>query len=856
MMKRKSLAASFVVFLLGAAFMAGGCVQGEDEELLVASVAHPIATAAAATIGVEACTYCHGRQTDEWLTGQHGNAHSAPWLPQPADPLDAPGFPDYGYFYSGNTLSTAGGRYCAECHDQLGDGLFLTEGVTGNVPRPVIGCESCHGGGAEHFGAGEIPYPKPGAEQCGQCHNGTFDHYTHHPNGDTITEEYLTSPHSRSINDHVYEDEEEGTVRSRCSRCHTNEGYKMYVKLLPGTAGHDEIVDFFEGDPNSDLDDIPPIEDATNVGCGTCHDAHRVTGDNLEILDGDTDSNGNPESGQFNTCTGCHQLVREDGTALLLPGGTPDTYHALRYGTTAIAYSRNIADTHVAAGSSADKRYNWFVGIDSSSGRAVNKPIQPLIFVDKSDPHACAKCHNPHEADAAPNEQWSQSGHGDAIGDPWIHYNWKEMTGGWSGTGRQDCQRCHTATGFMNFANTLAADTVGVADTLYDPANNDFSYLAPDPALGSGDSLGRSESLYCWACHAAIIEHDGNTTEPNEVDIEHAVKFRGQYRNPVTNYNRTLSLSLLYGNTPFSGDTVITGSLSHLTFGGNNVPTPDPSASNMCLTCHSGRENGAAIMDPGINWGETNSVVNSHYLPAGGVLYRQNGYEYLNEGYGHETHYANAAYFAHDAIGTPEAGSTVAAVAGLNGPCVGCHMHANPEKHLFSPVEHDGSTVTLVSTACYECHDAHGHPLTGADIGVEKEEYNSSLEALEGQLSANGFHFLGSYPYFQEGDWTLTSGGTTMAGTTSEARYGQNNMGAAFNFNMLHHEPGAFAHNRFYAKRLIYDSIDWLDNNAMDESVGAAILALESAGDLTALQRQEACEYLLGDDTCATGGRP
>ena len=28
----------------------------------------------------------------------------------------------------------------------------------------------------------------------------------------------------------------------------------------------------------------------------------------------------------------------------------------------------------------------------------------------------------------------------------------------------------------------------------------------------------------------------------------------------------------------------------------------------------------------------------------------------------------------------------------------------------------------------------------------------------------------------------------------------------------LHHEPGAYAHNRFYAKRLLFDSIDWIDN--------------------------------------------
>lgn len=41
-------------------------------------------------------------------------------------------------------------------------------------------------------------------------------------------------------------------------------------------------------------------------------------------------------------------------------------------------------------------------------------------------------------------------------------------------------------------------------------------------------------------------------------------------------------------------------------------------------------------------------------------------------------------------------------------------------------------------------------------------------------------------------------------------------MDTAFNYNLLYHEPGAYAHNRYYTKRLIFDSIDWLDNNNLD----------------------------------------
>jgi hypothetical protein len=62
-------------------------------------------------------------------------------------------------------------------------------------------------------------------------------------------------------------------------------------------------------------------------------------------------------------------------------------------------------------------------------------------------------------------------------------------------------------------------------------------------------------------------------------------------------------------------------------------------------------------------------------------------------------------------------------------------------------------------------------------------------------------------------DWT--DGDNDASGATS----GKNNMGAAFNYNLLEHDPGAFAHNRYYAKRLIFDSIDWLDDGTMNESV-------------------------------------
>ncbi len=69
-------------------------------------------------------------------------------------------------------------------------------------------------------------------------------------------------------------------------------------------------------------------------------------------------------------------------------------------------------------------------------------------------------------------------------------------------------------------------------------------------------------------------------------------------------------------------------------------------------------------------------------------------------------------------------------------------------------------------------------------------------------------------------------------------------MGAAFNFNLLEHDPGAYAHNRIYTKRLIYDSIDWVDDGIMNYSVGATLT--------TRLRRRISTGLLRGGDNLSS----
>jgi hypothetical protein len=54
-------------------------------------------------------------------------------------------------------------------------------------------------------------------------------------------------------------------------------------------------------------------------------------------------------------------------------------------------------------------------------------------------------------------------------------------------------------------------------------------------------------------------------------------------------------------------------------------------------------------------------------------------------------------------------------------------------------------------------------------------------------------------------------------------------MGACFNFNLLKREPAAYVHARTYARRLLYDTIDFLDDGVINQSVGATAIATDPA---------------------------
>jgi hypothetical protein len=444
-------------------------------------------------------------------------------------------------------------------------------------------------------------------------------------------------------------------------------------------------------------------------------------------------------------------------------------------------------------------------------------------YVSSQNMGNCRKCHNPHDpsSQSAVTKEWAKSGHGDTIAPPWANSDFK--TRGTAGAVPADsvataCVRCHTTTGYINYVSSGFTDIHAWGD--------------------AGDKT--KEVLACNACH-----DDGNGN---------AYSWKKR---------RTVGRVTAYSNysSPITGKRLV------------SFPFPDVGTSNICVACHTGNQSGRTIkgIAPFANF-STLGFINSHYLPAAATLFKGGGFEF----YSSTGKYENVATFTHGKTGVDNYSNT-----GNNGPCAGCHMsHPAPaDKHTLLPVKKDadGKIIEIATPICGNCH-AGNDALTPGKMEEENHGFLAALAALAEKLKTRGFAYQGKHPYFSNTNWqTSKSGGTKGGfGSAPEVRSGglpagALTLGAAFNFNLLRNEPGAYAHNRYYTRRLIHDSIDWINDGVLgNDDVEAAINALPddaalkfNSGGSTivfdATTRSRAIAYLLGttsNPTGAGGSRP
>ena len=498
---------------------------------------------------------------------------------------------------------------------------------------------------------------------------------------------------------------------------------------------------------------------ATGVSCVTCHtDGAMPTPINSSVVDSSTFAFKSPGTGSYclngtchtpglihntvgMTCANCHGNYKNHNPNTTFSAAlnvcfnchgavnTTHFYTATYLTTDQCTYCHNPSGHNPLPSASVSLLH--FNGYTSYAN-----PNYGAAYVTPST--QCANCHKGGDPTSASDlaikqfrQDWAGSGHGDIKGAPWINsatHNWKSS--GLAGakvsqmgfaSGTNDCQRCHTAAGYVQFTNTSSINPINAAAPKY------------------------SEPLTCNACHNA------------DFSIR-SVSARSGYYNYTSANTKKLLISYAY---------------------------PNELTSNICLGCHVGREAGDTIKAMAAATAHKNystsfwqnvSFVNSHYLTAGGQVFGVTGYEYPGQSYSNTVD--------HSRIG-----------AGLDGPCVTCHMPNST--HTLNP-------AAAGYTLCNTCHEGAG-VVNSTFVAQKTADFTAALQALANALTSKGFtpNIVGgvlTYPYFTNMNW-----GNKDAGP--------GNMGAAFNYNLLVHDPGAFAHNPTYAKRLVRDSIDYLTNN-------------------------------------------
>ncbi|MGE5676260.1 MAG: multiheme c-type cytochrome, partial [Mycobacterium leprae] len=477
----------------------------------------------------------------------------------------------------------------------------------------------------------------------------------------------------------------------------------------------------------------------------------------------------------------------------------------------------------------------------------------------------CENCHADAGVGAGNYTAWSASVHGDSAHSLCYSCHVGANTGSHPGVANA-CADCHKG-GYLpaQSAHTASADCKGCHTT---GSDSHTAHLAKpghlDGAVAPGPAQYVSSTVTCSNCHnaehtAIMAEFAGSAHGNPTGDAWAHYDWRGTGRDACQRcHNGTAFAGRLevLGTTPgnFFGTTgggqpgevlncsachadVSTGELRAASHqfsipcsNSASIAYDVPGASALCVRCHGGRESGDSIKGSTGNFADL-SFINSHYLAAGATIYNKGGYHFAGQTY------TTSGY--HKEIGAADAYGT-----GSAGPCVACHMSAgNGHSWNFVTKDAEGRITANNSTICVNCHGA----LTGAALESTKQEYEAALAALKAALAAKGILFNNAHPYFYK---DLNGNGlfdeATEAGSSNAFKnwdgvdlngaadggtgQGKDVMGAAFNYNLLVHEPGAWAHNKQYALKLIADSCDLLADGVVDGAgVPAAVTTAQNS---------------------------
>jgi hypothetical protein len=205
--------------------------------------------------------------------------------------------------------------------------------------------------------------------------------------------------------------------------------------------------------------------------------------------------------------------------------------------------------------------------------------------------------------------------------------------------------------------------------------------------------------------------------------------------------------------------------------------------SNLCMTCHQGRESTASVNKAiaGMTPDTPNpklGFVHVHYFPAGAMKYGSEakvGYEYDGKSY--------AGRFSH--------------VPALDS-CTSCH---------------DPHTGGLQEEKCGQCHrDRRGGEAKAHTVDDYKQDLYAAIQQYARNVGGTSIAFSPeAYPY-----WYADTNGSgkidpeELKPDNAYKAYTPRLMQAVYNYTFALRDPGAGYHNARYATQLLYDSLESL----------------------------------------------
>jgi hypothetical protein len=250
--------------------------------------------------------------------------------------------------------------------------------------------------------------------------------------------------------------------------------------------------------------------------------------------------------------------------------------------------------------------------------------------------------------------------------------------------------------------------------------------------------------------------------------------------NDLTTYTRYESAEVTFP----SGAALDTGSLD----------------SNLCINCHQGREStvsvDAAIAKAGVGDNVVSDALgfrNPHYFAAGATLFgteAKGAYEFAGQVY-------NGRFMHVEAFNTCTECHDSHALRVNVESCSTCHANVQTEADLHN-----------IRIGSADDYDGDGNTTEGIAMEIEglQEALYTAIQAYATSTTGNGIVYNGAvYPYFfvdANGDGLADPGDTE-----SYASWTPNLLRAAYNYQWVVKDPGAFAHNANYIMQILFDSI-------------------------------------------------